>query len=169
MRHQTALSVVAAWAGMYIATAAHSDTAGAPMSGTNTPGMSMPMAGQPAGGAATREAYTNHHAFLIKIQSLPDRIPFEKYFSLRLAVYDGRHPGKALADAHLTVTAGMRHGLKVGFAHAMQSSPQIVATDGVFVVSGLYFHMAGPWTLEVDVERNNQRGTAYFTLPCCGS
>lgn len=160
------LSIIAAWTAMCVASAADSATPSAAMASMQMPAMKMPAQGQPAG--PTREAYTGNHAFLIELRSLPRTIPFEKYFTLQLAVYDGHHPTRPLADAHLSVTAGMRHGLKHGFAHGMQSSPRIVAQGGTLLVSGLYFPMMGAWTLRVDAERNGERGTAYFTLPCCG-
>ena len=167
MPRQTALAIVVASAAMCVATVVHGDTSAAPMAGMNMPGMHMSAPAQPPAGP-TREAYTGNRAFLIKLRSVPRPIPFEKYFTLKFAVYDGHHPTRALADAHLAVTVGMRHGLKHGFAHGMQSTPRIQAKGGFFTVSGMYFHMAGPWTLKVDVERNGQGGTAYFTLPCCG-
>ena len=165
MRQQTAFSIVAAWTALCVAAAAQSATPAA-MPGLKMSGMSMPTQGQPAG--PTRQAYTGKHVFLVKLRSIPRPIPYEKYFTLEFAVYDGRHPTKAFPDAHLTITAGMRHGLKHGFAHGMQSTPRIEAKGSLFTVSGLYFHMAGPWILEVHVERNGQTGTADFTLPCCG-
>jgi hypothetical protein len=162
MRQQTALSMIAAWTAMSVATAAYSGTMHTSMPGTKMSGMSTPAP------APTRQAYTGNHAFLIELRSVPHPVPFEKYFTLEFAVYDGHHPTKALPDARLTVTAGMRHGLKHGFAHGMQSTPRVQAKGNLFTVSGMYFHMAGPWTVEVDVKRDGQRGTAYFTLPCCG-
>jgi len=167
MHRQTALPIVIASAAMWVATAVCCDTSAGPMAGMNLPGMSMSAPAQPAA-APTREAYTRNHAFLIRLRSIPHPIPFERYFTLEFAVYDGHHPTKPLTDAHLAITAGMRHGLKHGFAHGMQSTPRVQAKGGSFTVSGMYFHMLGPWTLRVDVGRNGQRGTAYFTLPCCG-
>jgi len=162
MRRQTALSLVVASAAMCVAATVCSGTPVAPMAGMHMSASAEPDAGP------TRQAYTLNHAFLIELRAVPRPIPFEKYFTLEFVVYDGRHPTKALTDTHLKVTAGMRHGLKHGFAHGMQSTPRIRAKRGLFTVAGMYFHMAGPWTLRVDVERNGRKGTAYFTLPCCG-
>lgn len=160
------LSVVSACAALGVATVAYATASSEPMGNMNMPGLAMPMPGEsPA--QPGRQAYTSNHAFLIKLRSFPRPVPFEKYFAVQFAVYDGRNPGKGLIDAHLTVTAGMRHGVSEGFAHGMQSTPRILAKGDLFTVSGLYFHMAGPWTLKVDVERKGQTGTAYFTLPCC--
>lgn len=99
---------------------------------------------------------------------MPQPIPYEKYFELRFAVFDGQHPDKELKDAKLAVAAGMRHGLKTGFAHGMQSAPKLAETGGEFTLSGMYFHMMGPWVIEVKVEEGGKHGTADFRLPCCG-
>ena len=130
-------------------------------------GMKMPMEG-PAHFAATRQAYTKNHDFLVKLVTLPQPIPYEGYFDLRFAVYDGHHPAKPLTDADLTILAGMRHGLKHGFAHGMQSSPKVAKSNGEFTVSGMYFHMMGPWVLKMTVSEGGKEGVAYFRLPCCG-
>lgn len=129
---------------------------------------SMEMGG-PAHFRPTRQAYTTNGRFLVRLLDLPRPIPFEKYFTLRFAVYDGHDRSKRLAGAELDVFAGMRHGLKHGFAHGMQSSPRIRKRNGAFVVSGMYFHMHGPWVVEVTVHRGGRRGVAYFRLPCCGT
>lgn len=128
--------------------------------------MSMPM--ESANFAPTREAYTTNHLFLVKLVELPKPVPYERYFTLRFAVYDAQHPGKKLSDATLTVNAGMRHGRKRGFAHGMESSPKIKTKGGVINVSGMFFHMRGPWILEVTVREGGREGTAEFRLPCCG-
>jgi hypothetical protein len=132
-------------------------------------GMKMPMAmpEKPAHFAPTRQAYTTNHRFLIKLLSVPRPIPYEKYFDLRFAVYDAKHPDKQLPDAGLEIYAGMRHGMKTGFAHGMQSAPKIDAKGGVFTISGMYFHMMGPWTLKATVTKGKETGVAYFQLPCC--
>jgi hypothetical protein len=165
MRYRTAFAaIVIAWATPFLAACA---TAPRPMAGMNMSDMRIPVAVQPVA-APTRQAYTGHHVFLIELRSVPRPIPFERYFMLQLAVFDGRRPGQALPDAHLTIAVGMRHGLKQGFVHGMESTPRIVAKRGVFTVTGMYFHMMGPWILKVDVHGDGRKGTAYFTLPCCG-
>ncbi|MGH7090304.1 MAG: hypothetical protein ACREFQ_15515 [Stellaceae bacterium] len=130
--------------------------------------MPMGMADKPAGFAPTKQAYTGNHQFLVKLLSVPTPIPFEKYFDLRFSVYDGKDPAKQLSDARLQVFAGMRHGLKQGFAHGMQSSPKVATKNGVFTVSGMFFHMTGSWTLRTTVKERGVTGIAYFQLPCCG-
>ncbi len=132
------------------------------------PGMVIPTPGMSSASVQTQQAYTENHRFLVRLKALPNPVPLDKYFSLQFSVYDAGNTAQALSDASLDVTAGMQHSLKEGFAHGMQSAPRTVAKNGVFAVSGMYFHMAGPWTLKVDVTQGDQKGTAYFTLPCCG-
>jgi hypothetical protein len=129
--------------------------------------MKMPMSDQPANFKPATQAYTTNHAFLVMVVALPDPIPYEKHFAMQFSVYDGKHPDRRLPGAEVRVTAGMRHGQKTGFAHGMQSTPKVERKDGVDTVSGLYFHMLGRWTLQVDVQNGDERGTAFLDLPCC--
>jgi hypothetical protein len=122
----------------------------------------------PADSTLVRKAYTTDHEFLIELLSVPQPIPFERYFNLQLAVYDGKNPQRLITNAQIKIFAGMRHELKHGFAHGMQSSPRILENNGAFSVSGMYFHMMGQWTLKVTVTEGNKEGTAWFQLPCCG-
>ncbi|MGH7659824.1 MAG: hypothetical protein ACRENA_02760 [Vulcanimicrobiaceae bacterium] len=130
-------------------------------------GMKMPE--NPAHVDPTRQAYTTNHQFLVKLISLPRPIPYEKYFKVRFEVFDGANPSRPLPNARVVVFAGMRHGMKSGFAHGMESSPKVSRKNGVVTVSGLYFHMMGPWTLQTTVHNGGKEGVAYFDLPCCGS
>jgi hypothetical protein len=138
----------------------------APMAGAA--GMDMEMSGAPAHFAPTRSAYTTDHRYLVKLVSLPDPIPYEKYFSVKLAVYEGHAPHKKLGDAQVQVVAGMRHGMKHGFAHMMESDPKLASAAGEVTVSGMYFHMMGPWIMEVTVNDGGTPSVAAFKLPCCG-
>jgi hypothetical protein len=148
--------------------AASAGPAGAQSGGMS--GMKMPMKPEgPANFPPTRQAYTENHQFLVKLVTLPQPIPYEKYFDLQFAVYDGHHPQKELTDAQLAVEAGMRHGLKEGFAHGMQSAPKLAEMNGQFTLSGMYFHMMGPWVVKLTVQEGGRHGTAYFRLPCCGT
>jgi hypothetical protein len=134
----------------------------------NMPGMNMPGMKAEGPGAASRQAFTTNHRYLIRLLVVPQPVPFEKYFTLQLAVYDGKDPSQRIANASLDVSAGMRHGLKHGFAHGMQSTPVIEAQHGSFLVRGMYFHMMGPWVLMVRVRQGARSGTAYLPLVCCG-
>ena len=130
--------------------------------------MNMPMSDAPAHFKPTRSAYTEHHQFLIRLLSVPTPIPYEKYFSIRFGVYDGAAPHKKLSDATIVIEAGMRHGMKTGFAHGMNSSPKVASENGIVSVSGMYFHMMGAWTLKATVNEGGKEDVAYFQLPCCG-
>lgn len=127
----------------------------------------QPMSAEPAQSTPTAEAYTADRQFLVRLLSVPKPIPYEKYFSVAVGVYDANSPARRLSDVQLSVVAGMSHGLGQGFAHTMQSSPKIEIRDGVATVSGLYFHMTGSWTMEVTVRMRDEVSAAYFQLPCC--
>jgi hypothetical protein len=131
--------------------------------------MNMSMPEKPVHFATTRQAYTTNHQFLVKLISVPNPIPYEKYFKVRFEVFDGANPSRALPNARVAVFAGMRHGMKTGFAHGMESAPKVSNHDGVVTVSGMYFHMMGPWMLKATVHDRGKEGIAYFNLPCCGS
>ena len=124
---------------------------------SNSPGMAAP----------TPEAYTADRQFLVRLLTVPKPIPYEKYFSVAVGVYDANNPARRLSDVQLEVVAGMSHGLGQGFAHTMQTAPKIEVRDGVATVSGLYFHMMGSWTMEVTVHKRDEASAAYFQLPCC--
>ena len=130
--------------------------------------MNMPMSDAPAHFKVVRAVYTTDHRFLVKLLSLPAPIPYQKYFRLRLAVFSARPPHAKLPHARVEIEAGMRHGLKHGFAHGMDSAPRLATRDGVTTVSGMYFHMMGPWVLKATVRAGGEPSTAYFRLPCCG-
>ena len=70
-----------------------------------------------------REAYTADHRFLIRLLSVPSAVRLQQYFTVRLAVYDGRDTQRQLSDVQLAVAVGMAHGMVGGFAHGMQSAP----------------------------------------------
>jgi hypothetical protein len=131
--------------------------------------MNMPMSDAPAHFKPTRSAYTEHHQFLVRLLSVPTPIPFEKYFTIRLGVYEAAAPHKKLPDAAIVIYAGMRHGMKTGFAHGMNSSPKVASENGIVSVSGMYFHMMGAWTLKATVKAGDKEDVAYFQLPCCGA
>ena len=131
--------------------------------------MNMPMSDAPAHFKPTRSAYTEHHQFLVRLLSVPEPIPYEKYFSIRFGVYDGAAPHNKISDATIVIEAGMRHGMKTGFAHGMNSSAKVASENGIISVSGMYFHMMGAWTLKATVKVGGKEDVAYFQLPCCGA
>lgn len=117
--------------------------------------------------APAREAYTADHQLLVKLLFVPEPIPLEKYFSVRLAVYADNDPHQPLPDLQLQVSAGMSHGMAQGFVHGMQSSPHVEIQNGIATVSGMFFHMGGEWTLQATVHAGGHEGTVSFKLPCC--
>jgi hypothetical protein len=131
-------------------------------------GAKMPMSDAPAHFKPTRSVYTTHHLFLVKLLTVPTPIPYEKYFTIRLGIYDGAAPHKKLSDAAVEIYAGMRHGMKTGFAHGMNSTPKVTSDAGIVEVSGMYFHMMGAWTLKAMVRQGGKEDVAYLQLPCCG-
>jgi hypothetical protein len=135
---------------------------------SNSPSMQPgPISAEPAPSAPAAEAYTTDRHFLVRLLSVPKPIPYEKYFSVAIEVYDANNPARRLSDLQLAVVAGMSHGLEQGFAHTMQSAPKVEVRDGVATVSGLYFHMTGAWTMEVTVRMRDEESAAYFQLSCC--
>jgi hypothetical protein len=71
-------------------------------------GMNMPMSDQTAHFEPTHDAFATNDAFLVKVVSLPGAIPFQKFFSVSLSVFDGKHTDQNLRDATVDVNAGMR-------------------------------------------------------------
>ena len=152
------------------------DSGGMNMKGMQSSGAAMgshdmgdmkSMSDQPAHFKAKDQTYTTNRAFLVKVVSLPDPIPYQKHFTLGLAVFDGKHTDRKLTDATVRITAGMRHGMKSGFAHGMQYTPEVENKDGGVTVAGMFFQMMGTWTVQVDVHSGAKKGTAYLDLPCC--
>lgn len=162
------LSAALAVAALFALRPAPAFAAGTNTQDMNMPGMNMPMSEGPAHFPVPQQVYSSHKLFLVKLTAIPSPIPFEKYFTISFAVYDGHHPQKLLPGAKVTIFAGMRHGLSHGFAHGMQSSPKLSEKAGIVSASGMYFHMMGPWTLKVTIRNGGKEDVAYLNLPCCG-
>lgn len=124
--------------------------------------------GNSPSGVVETSAYTKNHVFLIKLTELPNPLPYQRYFTVHLAVYASDDPDRLLKDADVGVTVGMRHGMTEGFAHGMQSSPKIEGEGGDIRVEGVYLHMMGEWAMEVRVDEGGKQDVANFDLPCCG-
>ena len=100
-------------------------------------GMNMALPEKPTHFAATPEKQLDQSSVFVKLGSVPNPIPLEKYFGLRFAVYDGNDPSEKISNAEVMVFAGMRHEMKTGFAHGMQSSPKMQEQNGIVTVSGM--------------------------------
>ncbi|HEX3838659.1 MAG TPA: FixH family protein [Steroidobacteraceae bacterium] len=118
--------------------------------------------------ARAMRVFTTDHHYRIDVVSVPNPIPLGKFFTLQLAVYDDRTPGRPLPDASVEVSAGMMHGSGHEFMHGMQSAPIVEKHPGRFVVQGMMFHMQGPWTVRVQVHEGTRSATADIPLQCCG-
>jgi hypothetical protein len=130
--------------------------------------MKMKMPDMAAQVEPTREAYTENRKFLVKLLAAPDPIPYQRYFTIRLGIYDGAAPHGKLSDVSTAVVAGMRHGHESGFAHGMNSSPKVETKAGIVEADGMYFHMRGVWVVKVTVTQGSTEDVAYLRLPCCG-
>jgi hypothetical protein len=118
--------------------------------------------------APVARVVTAQGRYRIDLVAAPNPIPMSKYFTLKLAVYDTRAPTRSLTDVKLDVSAGMTHGAGHEFMHGMESSTVVEKSQDRFLVRGMMFHMAGPWTLRVRVHQGAASDTADLTLQCCG-
>jgi hypothetical protein len=118
--------------------------------------------------APPMRVFTPDHQYRIDVFAVPNPIPLAKYFTLQLAVYDGRTPDRPLTAASVEVSAGMMHGSDHEFMHGMQSSPTVERRQGRFIVRGMQFHMQGLWTLRVQVHEGTRSASADIPLQCCG-
>lgn len=113
-------------------------------------------------------AYSANKAFLVRLQSVPVPIPYQKHFTVKLRVFDGKRISQTIDDATVGVNVGMRHGGR-HFAHGMDSTPKVSFSKGILTVEGMYFTMRGPWTIELDIQHQKVRDVVSLELPCCGS
>jgi len=130
---------------------------------------SVPAAGGgDASGAVPGQVLSERGHYRVEVRQAPKPLPEGEHFSLGLRVVSVDNPDQALDAARVSVQAGMRHGRDDGFAHGMQSEPQVSVRDGLILVEGLYFHMGGEWTLQVTIDGDQGEDRAWLTLPCCG-
>ncbi len=130
--------------------------------------MHMPVAEESANFKPTRQAFTADHRFLVKLLSLPSPIPFEQYFQLRFAIYDGHHPTRQITDATMRIVC--RHAARSGARFRPRHADLAAASN-----PGMAFHRvgnvlshAGSLGGELTVQEGGKQGTAYFRFPCCG-
>jgi hypothetical protein len=114
-----------------------------------------------------RCANANHALFRVEILHAPEPIPMNRYFGFELAVYDAGNPSRRITNAWVEISAGMIHGDGAAFTHGMQSVPVVEAKNGGYLVQGMLFHMAGPWTVRVKVHRGAHTESTDLRLDCC--
>ncbi|MBD3650676.1 MAG: hypothetical protein HUJ15_04975, partial [Alcanivorax sp.] len=99
--------------------------------------------GDDAAGAVPAQVLSEQGRYRVEVRQVPEPLPEGEHFSLGLRVVSMDNPDAPLDASAVTVEAGMRHGRDQGFAHGMQSEPQVSARDGLILVEGVYFHMGG--------------------------
>jgi hypothetical protein len=108
----------------------------------------------------------SHVLFRVQMLGAPDPVPINRYFGFELAIVDGRDPTRRITDARVEVSAGMSHGGGSAFTHGMQSLPVVEKKNGSYLVRGMLFHMAGPWTVRVKVHHGASTETTDLRLEC---
>lgn len=118
------------------------------------------LAPAPDKGQAARAASTAMGTYYVTFQPLPDPVPMNAPFGLKVQVYDGADHAKLLADTTVNVNARMP-----AHNHGMNLEPQVVSNgDGTAQVGGMLFHMAGHWELYIDVVRDADIERATFDV-----
>jgi len=94
-----------------------------------------------------REARSPSGDYLVRIVELPDPVPSNRIFPLRIEVQVPE--GSDTSRISIRADAAMPHhghGMTVRpVAHPVESVP------GVFAVAGMMFHMPGEWELYIDI------------------
>jgi hypothetical protein len=88
--------------------------------------------------------------YVVAFRAVPDPIPLNETFQMRVRVFDGSTPPQPASDIDLAVDARMPH-----HRHGMNREPTITrGRDGEFTVDNMLLHMPGYWELYFDVERH---------------
>jgi hypothetical protein len=108
-----------------------------------------------------RSQFSAKKAYRVIYTPVPDPIPLNKHFTLKLVVQDANN--RPIDNAKIVVDAGMpEHN------HGMNVKPVVKALGkGLFEVKGLLFHMGGYWEIYVDVQapgKPKERATFGLTL-----
>lgn len=121
-----------------------------PAKEAGTPPPAVPPAAPPVAAAAAqpapveeRRGVTNTGAFVVSWVPMPDPIPFNEPYKLRVTIARTATPDAPEPSARLEVDATMpAHG------HGMNRTPHVTGNgDGTFLVEGMLFHMSGEWNL----------------------
>ncbi len=116
----------------------------------------VPAPGSPANAAPIAPAWpvddvfaSNAGTYVVGLRRPAEGWKRGRAFALEVRIADAARPDVPLRDVALRVEAWMPEHL-----HGMNRVPRIEQrADGIFVASGLYFHMPGWWDLHLDVTR----------------
>jgi len=105
-----------------------------------------------------RSQFSEKKSFRASYTPLPDPIPLNKHFRIKLQVQDAQN--KILNNAKLKLDAGMpEHN------HGMNVKPKVNDLgQGIFEVRGLLFHMPGYWEIYVDIEAEGKTERVIFGI-----
>lgn len=103
-----------------------------------------------------RSQLTDNKHYRVIYQPIPDPIPLNQHFRLRLTVQDVK--GQTIENAKIYIDADMP-----GHNHGMNVKPQIKDLGkGIFEVRGMLFHMPGYWEIYVLVAHVGKKEKATF-------
>ena len=113
------------------------------------------------GPTPTRYGKTDGGTFEVAWEPVPDPIPLNAMFSVRLRVTEAAPTSPSSpADLEIDVDAGMP-----GHGHGMNVKPRVTALEGGgFEARGFLFHMPGRWELTVKVKRGATTELARFPV-----
>lgn len=103
-----------------------------------------------------RSQITDNKHYRVIYTPLPDPIPLNQHFRLKLTVQTAE--GKTVENAKLYVDADMP-----SHNHGMNVKPKVKALGkGIFEVRGMLFHMPGYWEIYVLVDHAGKKEKATF-------
>ncbi len=107
-----------------------------------------------------RSGTTFGGAFVVSWVPVPDPLPFNAPFALKVTVARAATPQVPDREARLELDTSMpAHG------HGMNRTPRVTANgDGTFLVEGMLFHMSGRWDLLLQVHSGRDYGQAILHI-----
>jgi hypothetical protein len=125
---------------------------------------------KPAPNDQSRSGLTDQGRLWVELVPVPNPIPFNKIFEMKVVVRDAAKrdqpaQGVSLDDVRITMPAH-GHGMKV--KHEILDGAQ----PGEFLLKGLQFHMNGEgdnglWAVELILQAQGQIDRVSFDLQCC--
>lgn len=105
-----------------------------------------------------RTQLSDKQGFRLSYTPLPDPIPFNKHFRLKLLLQDARNA--PVKGAKLSVTATMpEHN------HGMNVKPKVKELgNGVYQVEGFLFHMPGYWEVKIQINQAKKSESVIFGI-----